>query len=43
MEPDPYNTGLANYQPLTRLTFLERAAHVFPGHTAIVHGALRRS
>ncbi len=44
---NPYNTGLdrnpANYQPLTPLTFLERAASVFPDHTAIVHGGLRRS
>ncbi len=32
----------ANFQPLTPLTFLERAAHVFPAHTAIIHGALRR-
>jgi fatty-acyl-CoA synthase len=44
---DPYNTELprnpANYQPLTPLTFLERAASVFPDHTAIIHGALRRS
>lgn len=44
---NPYNTGLgrnpANYQPLTPLTFLERAAGVFPDHTAIVHGPLRRS
>ena len=44
---NPYNTNLdrnpANYQPLTPLTFLERAATVFPDHTAIVHGALRRS
>ncbi|RYG90411.1 acyl-CoA synthetase [Loktanella sp. IMCC34160] len=44
---NPYNTDLdrtpANYQPLTPLTFLERAANVFPDHTAIVHGALRRS
>ncbi len=47
MSDNPYNTGLdrnpANYQPLTPLTFLERAASVFPGHTAIIHGALRRS
>ncbi len=28
----------ANYQPLTPLTFLERAAYVFPNRTAIVHG-----
>jgi len=44
---NPYDTGLdrnpANYQPLTPLTFLERAASVFPDHTAIVHGVLRRS
>ncbi|MCD1625594.1 acyl-CoA synthetase [Seohaeicola saemankumensis] len=47
MAANPYNTGLernpANFQPLTPLTFLERAASVFPDHTAIVHGALRRS
>ena len=44
---NPYNTDLdrnpANYQPLTPLTFLERAASVDPDHTAIIHGALRRS
>ena len=44
---NPYNTGLdrnpANYQPLTPLTFLERAASVFPEHTAIIHGAIRRN
>jgi fatty-acyl-CoA synthase len=38
----PYDTDLdrnpANYQPLTPLTFLERAASVFPQRTAIVHG-----
>ena len=47
MSENPYNTGLgrtpANYQPLTPLSFLERAASVFPDHTAIVHGGLRRS
>ncbi|MCU9850491.1 acyl-CoA synthetase [Defluviimonas sp. WL0024] len=47
MVENPYNTGLdrnpANYQPLTPLTFLERAASVFPDHTAIVHGTLRRN
>src|SRR5689334_16136461 len=31
----------ANFQPLTPLGFLERAASVFPQHTAIVHGPLR--
>lgn len=44
---NPYNTDLdrnpANHQPLTPLTFLERAASVFPDHTAIVHGNLRRN
>src|SRR5471032_3487403 len=43
----PYDTDLdrnaANYQPLTPLGFLERAAAVFPNHTAIIHGPLRRS
>ena len=47
MMSNPYNTGLdrnpANYQPLTPLTFLERAASVFPEHTAIIHGAIRRN
>ncbi len=33
----------ANFQPLTPLTFLERAAGVFPKHTAIIHGARRWS
>ncbi len=28
----------ANFQPLTPLTFLERAAAVFPARTAVVHG-----
>ena len=33
----------ANYAPLTPLTFLARAASTAPRHTAIVHGAIRRS
>ena len=32
----------ANHQPLTPLQFLERAAAVFPDHTAVIHGDLRR-
>jgi fatty-acyl-CoA synthase len=32
----------ANHQPLTPLTFLERAARVFPDHTAIIHGPQKR-
>ncbi len=43
----PYDTDLdrnpANFQPLTPLSFLQRSASVFPDHTAIVHGPLRRS
>ena len=33
----------ANFQPLTPLSLLERAASVFPEQTAVIHGALRRS
>src|SRR3954467_13436862 len=33
----------ANYQPLSPLPFLERAASVYPRHTAIIHGPLRRT
>ena len=43
--PNIYSTGLdknpANYQPLTPLSFLARAAQVFPEHTAIVYGGQR--
>jgi fatty-acyl-CoA synthase len=43
----PYDIDLdrnpANFQPLTPLGFLERAAAVFPDHTAIIHGPLKRS
>ena len=42
-----YDAGLdknpANFQPLTPLSFLERAARVFPDHVAIVHGPLQRT
>ncbi len=47
MAKTPYDIDLdrnpANYQPLTPLGFLERAAAVFPDHTAIIHGPLRRN
>ncbi len=47
MAQTPYDIDLernpANFQPLTPLGFLERAASVFPAHTAIIHGGLRRS
>jgi fatty-acyl-CoA synthase len=41
---NPYETDLdrnpANFQPLTPITFLERAAATFPNHVAIIHGQL---
>jgi fatty-acyl-CoA synthase len=37
------NKNPANFQPLTPLTFLERAAGVHPDRTAIIHGSLRRN
>ncbi len=44
---DKYDTDLernpANFQSLTPLTFLERAASVFPARTAIIHGRQRFS
>jgi fatty-acyl-CoA synthase len=44
---NPYEIDLAknpaNHQPLTPLTFLQRAAMVYPDHVAIVHGAQRVS
>ncbi len=44
---NPYESGLdrnaANYQPLTPITFLERAAAAFPAHTAIIHGTQKTS
>ena len=47
MAKTPYDVDLdrnpANFQPLTPLGFLERAASVFPRHTAIVHGRLART
>src|ERR671916_319789 len=47
MSPNVYDTDLdknpANFQPLTPLSFLERAASVHPDRTAIIHGSLRRS
>ena len=41
-----YEMGLdrnaANFVPLTPLTFIERAASVYPDHLAVVHGPTRR-
>src|SRR6185295_7211211 len=45
MASDPYSRNLdkrpANFQPLSPLPFLERAAAVYPERIAIVHGAER--
>ena len=45
--PTPYDTDLdrnaANFQPLTPLSFLARAAEVHPDTTAIIHGGLFRN
>src|SRR6202000_23701 len=42
---DPFDIDLArnaaNFQPLTPLNALERAANVFPEHIAIIHGRQR--
>ena len=42
-----YEVGLgknaANFVALTPLTFIERAASVYPNHIAVVHGSIRRS
>ena len=47
MTNSPYDRDLernpANFQPLTPITFLERAAAVFPERVAIVHGQFRRN
>ena len=44
---NPYDTGLdrnpANHQPMTPLTYLQRAAKVFPDQVAIIHGTGRTS
>ncbi|TPI26194.1 acyl-CoA synthetase [Mesorhizobium sp. B3-2-1] len=44
---NPYEQDLdrnaANHQPLTPLTYLERAAKTYPDHIAIIHGSQRIS
>src|SRR4029450_13537145 len=46
MAKSPYDIEIdrnpANYQPLTPLGFLERAAAVFPDNTAMIHGSMWR-
>ncbi|MFN3627600.1 acyl-CoA synthetase [Parvibaculum sp.] len=47
MSKNPYELDLdrnpANHQPLSPLSFLKRAAEVYPEKVAVVHGPLRRS
>jgi fatty-acyl-CoA synthase len=47
MTLNPYTIDLdknpANYQPLTPLKLLERAAAVYPDHPAVIHGSRRTS
>src|SRR5258708_34470369 len=47
MTSNPYEHGLernaANYTPLTPVSFLAKAAHVYPERTALIHGAVRRN
>lgn len=44
---NPYALGLdqnqANFAALTPLSYIERAAFVYPNHTATVHGDVRRN
>jgi fatty-acyl-CoA synthase len=43
----PYSIDLdknaANFTPLSPLTFIERAASVYPERTAVIYGELRRN
>src|SRR5512139_1522077 len=43
----PYASGLdrneANYTPLTPVSFLAKAAYVYPDRVAVIHGGLRRT
>ncbi len=47
MGTNVYAQGLernqANYTPLTPVSFLAKAAYVYPDHVAVVHGSLRRT
>jgi fatty-acyl-CoA synthase len=47
MPANPFEQNLdkcaANYQPLTPLTLLSRAAAVYPDHAAVIHGGMRLS
>jgi len=47
MSKGPYAAGLernaANYTPLTPVSFLAKAASVYPDRVAVVHGRVRRT
>ena len=47
MTSKAYEHGLdrtdANYTPLTPVSFLAKAAYVYPERTAMIHGAVRRT
>ncbi len=47
MASNAYERGLdrnaANYTPLTPVSFLAKAAYVYPERTAVIHGAVRRT
>ncbi len=47
MHNNPFELNLpktpANHQPLTPLSFLARTAAIYPEHTAVIHGKLRRT
>jgi fatty-acyl-CoA synthase len=44
---NPYELHLdrhpANYEPLTPMSFLPRAASIYPRHVAMIHGTIRRT
>jgi fatty-acyl-CoA synthase len=47
MSQKAYESGLdrndANYTPLNPVSFLAKAGYVYPGRTAVIHGAVRRN
>lgn len=44
---DKYEEGLgrtaANHQPMTPISYMERAARAYPDHPAVIHGRIRTS
>ncbi|MFF7705907.1 AMP-binding protein [Pseudomonas sp. NPDC007930] len=42
-DPQSLPRAAVNHVALTPLSFIERSAQVYPQHTAVVHGALRRN